>query len=215
MNLIRLFRPLYSVGTGRFGSTSPTVSAVARHGIGLGTQRVGACAQAFDLRARPIDLGAQAWTRCAQAENSEVQGSKHRTAKVPDLARKGSTVARKPQTSARNTRTPAHKAPTLAAARMRGLHARGSRFACKTGGVARKAEEACAWGFEGCAWCCARRPRGQRLGARLSRLGGWDRKLGGRRSRRSVRRLYIYWSAGDDPIKLGIESAREPGHTWR
>jgi len=35
------------------------------------------------------------------------------------------------------------------------------------------------------------RPRGQRLGARLSRHGGWDRELGGLRSRCSMRGLDI------------------------
>jgi len=57
-------------------------------------QRSGPHPQRFQLRAQPCDLRAQQIHPCAQAKNSEAQGWKPRSAKVPDVEREGQTVAR-------------------------------------------------------------------------------------------------------------------------
>lgn len=116
------------------------------------------------------------------------QGANPRRGKDARLARQGSRFARKAE-----------------------------GFARKGFGVARKAEGACAWRFERCTWCCVRTPTGGNGSERGfpdpavrtgSLVGGVPGATGGGY-------ITVYRCARDAPVKLGVESARGPGRTWK
>jgi len=220
MNLIRLFRPPLFRRDGQvWVDVANGVSGGAprhrhRHATG------GACAQAFDLRARPIDLGASLdplragrKLRSARCKASNREGTGPRTQGFDRCAQASDLRPQHPHSCAQGSDPRRGKDARLAR--------KGSRFVCKTGGVARKgsgvarkAEEACAWGFEGCARCCVRTPTGSAawsVAFQTRRLGqeAWWAAFQAQRAE------VIYRSAGDEPIELGTESAQEPGRTWK
>ena len=121
------------------------MSAVARHGIGLATGRglrAGLCPSRATDRPRrasldPLRAGRK--LRSARCKASNRKGTGPRTQGFDRCAQAPNLRPQHPQPCAQGSDPRRGKDARLAR--------KGSRFACETGGVARKAEEACAWGL--------------------------------------------------------------------
>ena len=143
-------------------------------------QPLGPRPQRFPLHAQPCDLRAQPIHPCPQAKNSEAQGWKPWSAKVPDVERKGQTVGRNRKNLAANAerRRARRFGPCrceIAGVGREDLKAgrKGRSLACNGLGVARKAWEARAWEFWGCCWSVHIPFRFERGSQRQGKLGIW------------------------------------------